>query len=267
MSSAMSLFPLFATIFAMIFPLINGAMVERSNITSAAPASAATPQISATPALLGTPVTSPVAPTIYTDPAPSSAGCAPWATCNLFYPSVTVYYWPEGPQNTACLSANPLVTSTLTGIPNIQSPSVYVVFPTVRGYDGCSRIGDIYFDLTTSFAPGALSTIRPDSTTYSFNFGDLPCPPADVQWDFSNGSYAPQVAPPDFLFDLDPAFKTCIPGLYQGIDPPMTLTQAAADSGPGAVGCPRGQCHGPKRAIEHAHPMPWAPQRTTEPTS
>ena len=200
-----------------------------------------------------------------------------------------MYYWPEGPQNTACLSANPLVTSTLTGtltgIPNMyepntsqtrhasllnvcsQSPSVYVVFPTIRGYDGCSRIGNIYFDLTTSFAPDALSTIRPDSTTYSFNFGDLPCPPADVEWDFSNGSYAPQLAPPEFLFDLDPAFKTCIPALIQGIDPPMTLTPAAVDSGPGAVGCPRGQCHGPKRAIEHAHPMPWAPQRTTEPTS
>ena len=86
MSNAMSLFPLFATIFALIFPLINGAMIERSNNTYAAPASAATPQISATSALLGTPVTSPVAPTIYTDPAPSSAGCAPWATCNLFYP-------------------------------------------------------------------------------------------------------------------------------------------------------------------------------------
>ena len=196
-----------------------------------------------------------------------------------------MYYWPEGPQNTACLSANPLVTSTLTGIPNMyesntpqtrhasllnicsQSPSVYVVFPTIRGYDGCSRIGDIYFDLTTSFAPGALSTIRPDSTTYSFNFGDLPCPPPDVDWDSSNGSYAPQLAPPDFLFDLHPAFKTCIPGSIQGIDPPMTLTHAAADSGPGAVGCPRGQCRRSKRAIEHAHPMQWAPQRTTEPTS
>ena len=196
-----------------------------------------------------------------------------------------MYYWPEEPQNTACLSANPLVTSTLTGIPNMyesntshtrhasllnicsQSPSVYVVFPTIRGYDGCSRIGDIYFDLTTSFDPGALSTIRVDSSTYSFNFGDLPCPPAEVEWDFSNGSYAPQLAPPEFLFNLHPAFKTCIPGHTQGIDPPMTLTHAAADSHPGAVGCRRGHCNRAKRAMQHAYPTPWAPQRTAEPTS
>ena len=196
-----------------------------------------------------------------------------------------MYYWPGEPQNTACISANPLVTSTLTGLPNMyesntsstwhanllnscsQSPSVYVVFSTIRGYDGCSRIGGIYYDLTTSFAPGALSTVRPDNTTYSFNFGDLPCPPAEVEWDFSKGPYAPTIAPPDFLFNLDPAFKTCIHGATQGIDPPMTLTQVAADSDPGAVGCRRGHCYRAKRAMAHAHPMPWAPQRTAEPTS
>ena len=196
-----------------------------------------------------------------------------------------MYHWLEEPQNTACLSANPLITSTPNGIPNMydpntshttyanllnicsQSPSVYVVFPSISGYDGCSRIGAIFFDLTTSFAPGALSTIRLDSTTYSFNFGDLPCPPADVEWDLSNGSYAPTLAPPEFLFNLDPAFKTCIHAATQGIDPPIILQTASADSGPGPVGCPRGQCPPAKRAMEHAQPMPWAPQRTAEPTS
>ena len=196
-----------------------------------------------------------------------------------------MYYWPEEPQNTACLSANQNITSSRSEIPNMydsntlhtrhasllnicsHSPSVYVVFPTIRGYDGCSRIGDIYFDLTTSFAPGVLSTVRPDNTTYSFNFGDLPCPPADVEWSFSKGPYSPTLAPPEFLFNLDPAFKTCIHAATQGIDPYMTLTTAVADSGPGAVGCPRGQCKRAKRALEHAHPMPWAPQKTTEPTS
>lgn len=147
-----------------------------------------------------------------------------------------------------------------------QSPSVYVVFPSIRGWDGCSQIGTHIVDLTTSFAPGALSTIGLDNTTRSFNFGDLPCPPADVGWDSSKGPYAPRLAPPEFLFNLDPAFKTCIPGATQGIDPYTTLTTVAADSGPGVVGCRRGQCKGAKRALEHAYPMPWAPQRTAEPT-
>lgn len=174
---------------------------------------------------------------------------------------MNVYYWPEEPPNTACLSANPHIADTPPGIPNMydlnpshtrhanliniysQSPSVYVVFPTINGYDGCSQIGTTFANLTTSFAPGALSTVRPDSSsTYSFNFGDLPCPPADVEWDSSKGPYAPQLAPPDFLFNLDPAFKTCIPAVTQGIDPYMTLTSAKADSGPGSVGCRRGHC-------------------------
>lgn len=196
-----------------------------------------------------------------------------------------MYYWPEEPQDTACLYANPHITSAPPDIPNMydpktshtryanllnicsQSPSVYVVFPSIRAYDGCSQIGTTFVNLTTSFAPGALSTVGLDSTTYSFNFGDLPCPPADVEWDFSNGPYAPQLAPPEFLFNLDPAFKTCIPGASQGIDPYTTLTTAAADSGDGAVGCLRGQCNRAKRALEHTYPMPWAPQRTAEPTS
>ena len=148
-----------------------------------------------------------------------------------------------------------------------QSPSIYVVFPSIRGHDGCEPIGPTFVDLTTSFAPGALSTVRPDNTTHSFNFGDLPCPPADIEWDFSKGPYAPTIAPPEFLFNLDPAFKTCIHGATQGIDPPMTLTHGAADFGPGAVGCRRGNCNRAKRAMEHTHPIPWAPQRTAEPTS
>lgn len=159
----------------------------------------------------------------------------PWPQCNLFYQYVNVYYWPEEPQNTTCLLANPHITSNPPDIPNIQSPSVYVVLRSIRGYDGCNQIGAIFVDLTTSFAPGRLSTIGLDHTTYSFNFADLPCPPADVEWDFSNGPYAPQLAPPEFLFNLDPAFKNCIPGASQGIDPYTTLKTATADSGPGPV--------------------------------
>lgn len=148
-----------------------------------------------------------------------------------------------------------------------QSPSVYVVFPSIHGYDGCNFVGKTFIDLTTSFASGALSTIGLDSSTYSFNFGDLPCPPADVGWDPSRGPYAPLLAPPDFLFRLDPLFATCIAALHQGIDPYTTLTTALADSGPGGVGCRRGDCNRVKRALEHAHPLSWAPRKTAEPTS
>lgn len=196
-----------------------------------------------------------------------------------------MYYWPEGPQNTACLSANPPIASTLPNIPNVydlntshtrytnllticsQSPSVYAVFPSIRGHDGYSQIGTTFVNLTTSFAPGQLSTVGLDSSTYSFNFGDLPCPPADVEWDFSKGPYQPQVAPPQFIFNLDPAFKTCTPGASQGIDPYTILTNAAADSTPGPVGCMPPLCKRAKRALEHAHPVAWVPQKTAEPTS
>ena len=145
-----------------------------------------------------------------------------------------------------------------------QSPSVYIIFPSISANDGCSQIGQTFADLTTSLAPGALSTIGLDSSTYSFNFGDLPCPPADVGWDPSKGPYAPLLAPPDFLFHLDPAFATCIPGASQGIDPYTTLTTASADSNVGAAGCGL-TCKRAKRALEHAHPMPWAPRMTAEP--
>ena len=121
MCSIKSLFLMLATICALISPLINGAIIEKrpfvfldnpdyisglsppanasspdvnrppvvpEAVTAAAPAAAATPEIAAipaTPASLATPVTSSAA-SQNTDPAPSgSAGCVPWAQCNLFY--------------------------------------------------------------------------------------------------------------------------------------------------------------------------------------
>ena len=145
-----------------------------------------------------------------------------------------------------------------------QSPSVYVIFPSISANDGCSQIGQTFADLTRSFAPSALSTVGLDSSTYSFNFGDLPCPPADVGWDPSKGPYAPLLAPPDFLFQLDPAFQTCTPGYSQGIDPYTTLTPANADSDAGQVGCGK-SCKRAKMASEHAHRVPRAPRKTAEP--
>ena len=103
-------------------------------------------------------------------------------------------------------------------------PSVYVVFPSIMASDGCRQIGKGYGPITTSFPPGELSTISMGGlATKVFNFADLPCPPSDV--DIPPGdTYAPLIAPPSFLFELDPAFSTCIPAYAQGVvalvDPP-----------------------------------------------
>ena len=148
-----------------------------------------------------------------------------------------------------------------------QSPSIYAIIPSIRASDGCNTVGRTFAGLTTSFPPGALSSIGPDSSTYSFDFGDLPCPPADKGWDSSRGRYTPQIAPPDFLFKLDPAFATCTPGYKQGIDPYTTLKSAQSASGPGAVGCRHGACLRNKRAVERPHLQPWGPQKTAEPAS
>ena len=56
-----------------------------------------------------------------------------------------------------------------------------------------------------------------------------------------NPSYSPTIAPPSFIFnELDNgAFATCIPGLDQGIDPPIAVQGGNGVSGPGGVGHPR----------------------------
>lgn len=197
---------------------------------------------------------------------------------------VNVYYWPESPGNTTRLCMNPQTTSlpdisemydpntSHAGPANLtlysQSPSIYVVFPSIYVADGCSTIGKTFTGLTASFAPGQLSTIGHSSSTYSFNFGDLPCPPANAGWDPSEGPYSPIVAPPEFLFNLDPAFNTCIPAASQGNDPFKMLRHAPTGSGPGNPFCIPGHCEPPnKRAVEHARSVPWAPRKTTAPGS
>ena len=99
MCSTKSLFLISATIFALIPSLINGTMIEWTNNTAAAPAAAASPEIAATSASLATPASSPAASQI-TDPASSkSAGCVPWAQCNLFYPVSDFSAVPNAMQN------------------------------------------------------------------------------------------------------------------------------------------------------------------------
>jgi len=114
-----------------------------------------------------------------------------------------------------------------------QSPSICVIFPSIVASDGCSLIGKRFPNTTASVASGALSTVGLDHSTYTFNFGHLPSPLVDVGWVPAQGAYSPSLAPPSFLFGLDPALATCIPAASQGIDPYTTLTMASAGSGPG----------------------------------
>lgn len=116
------------------------------------------------------------------------------------------------------------------------SPYIYAIFPSIMASDGCNQIGNGYGPITTSFAPGELSTIDiGGQSTNVFNFADLPCPPSGI--DLPPGAtYAPLISPPPFIFDLDPAFSTCIPGYSQGVDPPTALPTGLGPQGPGSPG-------------------------------
>ena len=168
-----------------------------------------------------------------------------------------MYYWAQDSHCDDCLQAGQVINSTLPNIPNMyvpwishpehanllifgsQSPSVYVVFPSINAFDGCRQIGQTFAGLTTSFAPEAMSTIRSDFNKYPFNFADLPCPPADIPWNRSEGPYQPLLAPPDFLFTIDPAFATCTPAASQRIDPykPLQTAKMASPARPGKMFC------------------------------
>ena len=89
--------------------------------------------------------------------------------------------------------------------------------------DGCNQIGTGYGPITRSFAPGELSTIVDGGhSTNVYNFDDLPCPPSSIEVN-PGETYAPLIAPPSFITELDPAFSNCIPGYSQGVDPPYAL--------------------------------------------
>ena len=70
-------------------------------------------------------------------------------------------------------------------------------------------------------------------------------------------SYAPTIAPPSFIFgELDNgAFATCIPGLDQGIDPPIAVQGGNGVSGPGRVGHPGRNRRAPANAAAVPTPM------------
>ena len=113
------------------------------------------------------------------------------------------------------------------------SPYAYVVFETIEAWDQCGSVGGRYTSITWSFAPGELSTIEGrGGPTKSFNFADLPCPPASVSsadwYNYKPGQpYKPVIAAVPQLFQLDSLFENCIVDIYEGYDPPYALTPAA----------------------------------------
>lgn len=109
-------------------------------------------------------------------------------------------------------------------------PDHLVVFTSIRATDGCRIVGNTYAGYTHTYHPGELSSIR-DGATYSFNFEDLPCPPESVHWT-RPGTYAPMIAFPDWMTELDPAWKTCDAGYEQGIDPFTAFPLKPGGSGP-----------------------------------
>ena len=150
-----------------------------------------------------------------------------------------------------------------------QYPSNYLVFPTISAGNACTRVGNIYTDHTIAFAPGALSTIvgQNPPQTKEFNFADLPCPPPDVAsadsyfynpaWN-PGRPYSPMIAPPQEIFDLDPAFSSCVAAVFQGFDPPHTLSAWTGGFGPRKRGLQS------KRSAP-AHIVPRGPAQTAAP--
>ena len=135
------------------------------------------------------------------------------------------------------------------------SPSIYAIFPSIMASDGCNQIGNGYGPITTSFAPGELSTIDGGHATNSFDFDDLPCPPSGI--DLTAGeTYAPLISPPPFIWGLDPAFSGCIPGYNQGLDPPVAVHTTDGLGDPGSGAAPRRRDLGVS---------PWGPIKTPGP--
>lgn len=122
------------------------------------------------------------------------------------------------------------------------SPSIYVKFPIVSASDACGLVGSAVTSITLAFSPGELSTfvwenyMRTSTKTYTsvLDTADLPCGPWNGTDKFlpeawSNySSYQPLIVLPSKLIDMVPAWKSCTADMFEGQDPPRTLSPAAA---------------------------------------
>ncbi|MCJ1377736.1 hypothetical protein MMC17_000832 [Xylographa soralifera] len=187
--------------------------------------------------------------------------------CQIYFPTVFVYYWPVPSPNNACLGESEnaaanisltardriIVPRSLPGLAGFSgsgstlvnsdgftftSPSAYIAFPTISAYDGCGILGNVHTSVTLGVAPGDLSSIifqNYGTITQSFDFADAQCPPSSL-----NGSntysiigqtgYNPIIAAPSaVLTNLDPAWGgLCFIAGFQGNDPPFALSPQSA---------------------------------------
>lgn len=220
--------------------------------------------------------------------------------CFIIYATVFVYFPPVASSNTDCLTKLlPQPTSTIppglqpyvfnvpieprifygANFDHSEPGSAYVVVPQLSAGNNCTKIAE-YTSLTFTFNPGELSTIQgPQNVTKEFNFADMPCPPPDVaedgKWFFNpevnpSQPYRPVVAPFSQLYDVNPAFKSCVVPLNQGFDPAMALPTAKAPTLPDRdkkrLGPAVGRLHG-RGDPAIAHKVPNLPLETASPGS
>ena len=127
-----------------------------------------------------------------------------------------------------------------------------------------------------SFYPSELSTVDGSSgATKSFNFADLPCPPASVvsaDAPFYNPvatpgqAYYPKLAPPMDLYGLDPTWKYCVTAVA-GFDPPTALPTAfgPSNSNNRPIFPPRNVQEEVTRVARTAHNVRYIPLQTDSP--
>ena len=142
-------------------------------------------------------------------------------------------------------------------------PSIYAIFSTIMASNGCNQIGKDYGPMITSLAPGELSTIV-FPLTKVYNFNDLPCPPSGIKLP-PGATYAPLLAPASFIYDLDPAFSTCVPGYSQEVDPPFDPPIAHVTARYGLLGQAMFLLAETLGAHARPHAGPSGPAKTAEP--
>lgn len=178
--------------------------------------------------------------------------CGP---CSIYFPTVSLMYWPVASPNTSCLAHPPPTTQIAARAYDIPtngslshsyavgsdgftyiSPSVYVDFGDVTAGNMCGTVGAVHRSVTLAFAPGELSTFDWRDINPAFDPKDMPCGPGQpfylgpkgIQAVTKGAVYKPTIYLPEKLRSLDPAWGPCQTDWYEGMDPPHALTAVAA---------------------------------------
>ena len=130
------------------------------------------------------------------------------------------------------------------------SPSVYVIYSTLRGVYDCDdnysmpNLGSTHDEVTIGYPPGALSTGVCYHTNWrAINYTELYYPPPDYEvvtqaacsMDIGDPrtidsdhilAGSPIISLPGDITQIDPLWRTCIPARPGGYDPPRVLSKA-----------------------------------------